>query len=138
MSTYAFPSPGKVDWAGRASALQLDPILWTIVFSEPENKNQLFLEIKSILDLELNWDAVEQKLVRRNALVRSTILATDAGSPGGANDAGSPSGCGQVYNPGAIDAPAGTDLCDAKDVSIKEFIETRSVTLFQELQENGY
>jgi hypothetical protein len=137
METYAFPSPNKIDWAGRASLLGINPILWTIVFSEPENKNKLFLEIKSILELELNWDAVEQKLVRRNALVRSTILATDAGSPGGANDAGS-SGCGQVYNPGAIDAPAGTDLCDAKDVSIKEFIETRSVTLFQELQENGY
>ena len=118
--------------------LGINPILWTIVFSEPENKNKLFLEIKSILELELNWDAVEQKLVTRNALVRSAILATDAGSPGGANDAGSPSGCGQVYNPGAIDAPAGTDLCDAKDVSIKEFIETRSATLYQELQENGY
>ncbi|MBT5071435.1 MAG: hypothetical protein HOM60_04760 [Porticoccaceae bacterium] len=138
METYAFPSPNKIDWAGRASLLGINPILWTIVFSEPENKNKLFLEIKSILELELNWDAVEQKLVTRNALVRSAILATDAGSPGGANDAGSPSGCGQVYNPGAIDAPEGTDLCDAKDVSIKEFIETRSATLYQELQENGY
>ena len=129
METYAFPSPDKIDWAGRASALGLNPILWTIVFSEPENKNQLFLEIKSILDLELNWVAVEQKLATRNALVQPSILATDAGSP---------SGCGQVYNPGAIDAAAGTDLCDASDVSVKEFIETRSATLYQELQENGY
>jgi hypothetical protein len=129
MSTYAFPSPGKVDWAGRASALQLDPILWTIVFSEPENKNQLFLEIKSILDIELNWDAVEEKLAARNALVQSSILATDAGLP---------AGCNQVYNANAIDAPAETDLCDAKDVSVKEFIETRRSTLYQELQENGY
>ena len=129
METYAFPSPEKIDWAGRASALGLNPILWTIVFSEPENKNQLFLEIKSILDLELNWVAVEQKLAMRNALVQPSILATDAGSP---------SGCGQVYNPGAIDAAAGTDLCDASDVSVKEFIETRSATLYQELQENGY
>jgi hypothetical protein len=129
MSTYAFPSPGKVDWAGRASALQLDPILWTIVFSEPENKNQLFLEIKSILDLELNWDAVDEKLAARNALVQSSILATDAGLP---------AGCNQVYNANAIDAPAETDLCDAKDVSVKEFIETRRSTLYQELQEHGY
>jgi hypothetical protein len=129
METYAFPSLNKIDWAGRASLLGINPILWTIVFSEPENKTKLFLEIKSILELELNWDAVGQKLVTRNSLVRSTILATDAVSP---------SGCGQVYNPGAIDAPEGTDLCDAKDVSIKEFIETRSATLYQELQENGY
>ena len=92
-------------------------------------KIQLFLEIKSILDLELNWDAVDEKLAARNALVQPSILATDAGLP---------SGCNQVYNPSAIDAPAGTDLCDAKDVSIKEFIETRSVTLYKELQENGY
>ena len=129
MSTYAFPSAGKVDWAGRASAFQLDPILWTIVFSEPENKSQLFLEIKSILDLDLNWDAVDEKLAARNTLVQSSILATDAGVP---------SGCNQMYNAGAIDAPAGTDLCDAKDVSVKEFIETRSAILYQELQENGY
>ena len=61
--------------------------------------------------------------------MQSSILATDAGLP---------AGCNQVYNANAIDAPAETDLCDAKDVSVKEFIETRRSTLYQELQEHGY
>ena len=47
--TYAFPSPGKVDWAQRELG-SVNPILWDIIFSEQANKDLLYEEIKSILD----------------------------------------------------------------------------------------
>ena len=37
----------------------------------------------------------------------------------------------------AINADAGATLCDASDISIKQFIALRRETLYQELQENG-
>jgi hypothetical protein len=128
MESYALPSPGKVSWAGRVAGA-VDPILWDIVFSEQTNKDILYTEIRSILDQVLNWDLVNNKLSFRNGLVQAAIEAMDAGL----ND-----GCKWIYNPAAIDAPAETELCDANDVSIKAFIEARSATLFQELEENGF
>jgi hypothetical protein len=37
----------------------------------------------------------------------------------------------------AINADAGAALCDASEISIKQFIALRRETLYQELQENG-
>ena len=52
-------------------------------------------------------------------------------------EAGLPDGCGFIYNSAAINAGAGGTLCDARDISIKQFIALRRETLYQELQENG-
>ena len=125
--TYAFPSPGKVDWVSRELG-SVDPILWNIVFSEQSNKEALYLEIKSILDNHMNWDTVGPKLAARDALVATTISQTEGGLP---------DGCGFIYNPAAIDSDADAPLCDANDISIKQFIALRRETLYQELQEHG-
>lgn len=128
VGTYAFPSPGKVNWSARELGA-VNPILWDIVFSEQANKDLLYTEMRSILDNEMNWDIVGPKLTQRNALVQTAIQNTEAGLP---------DGCGYIYNPDAIDAASGAALCDAKDISIRTFIENRGVTLYQELQENGF
>jgi len=125
--TYAFPSAGKVDWASRELG-SVDPILWNIVFSEQSYKEALYSDIKSILDNHMNWDAIATKLAARDALVTTAISQTEAGLP---------DGCGFIYNPAAINADAGAILCDASDISIKQFIALRRETLYQELQENG-
>lgn len=125
--TYAFPSSGKVHWSGRELG-SVNPILWDIVFSEESNKELLYSEIKSILDNQMNWDALESELSARNSLIQVAITQTEGGLP---------DGCGFIYNPAAIDADAGIALCDARDISIKRFIELRKEVLYQELQENG-
>tara|TARA_B110000008_G_scaffold98815_2_gene101585 strand:+ start:832 stop:3198 length:2367 start_codon:yes stop_codon:yes gene_type:complete len=125
--TYAFPSAGKVDWASRELG-SVDPILWDIVFSEQSNKEALYSDIKEILDNHMDWNVIGTKLAARDALVTAAIRQTDAGLP---------DGCGFIYNPAAINATAGTTLCDASDLSIKQFIALRRETLYQELQENG-
>ena len=125
--TYAFPSSGKVDWASRELG-SVDPILWDIVFSEQANKEALYSDIKSILDNHMDWDVLGPKLAARDALVTTAISQTEAGLP---------DGCGFIYNPAAINADAGATLCDASDISIKQFIALRRETLYQELQENG-
>lgn len=125
--TYAFPSVGKVDWASRELG-SVDPILWDIVFSEQSNKEALYSDIKAILDNHMDWNVIGTKLAARDALVTAAIRETDAGLP---------DGCGFIYNPAAINATAGTTLCDASDLSIKQFIALRRETLYQELQENG-
>jgi hypothetical protein len=125
--TYAFPSAGKDDWASRELG-SVDPILWDVVFSEQSNKEALFSNIKEILDKHMDWGVIGAKLAARDALVKAAISQTDAGLP---------DGCGFIYNPAAIDADAGTALCDASDISIKQFIAMRRETLYQELQENG-
>ena len=125
--TYAFPSAGKVDWASRELG-SVDPILWDIVFSEQSNKEALYSDIKAILDNHMDWNVIGTKLAARDALVTAAIRETDAGLP---------DGCGFIYNPAAINATAGTTLCDASDLSIKQFIALRRETLYQELQENG-
>ena len=125
--TYAFPSAGKVDWASRELG-SVDPILWDIVFSEQSNKEALYSDIKAILDNHMDWNVIGTKLAARDALVTAAIRQTDAGLP---------DGCGFIYNPAAINATAGTTLCDASDLSIKQFIALRRETLYQELQENG-
>ena len=129
METYAFPSSGKIDWAQHAQVYSLNPILWNIVFSEQTNKHQLYTEIREILEQQMNWDVVGEKLALRNSLVASAIQTTDAVSP---------KGCEYIYNPEAIDAAPEAELCDASDVSILEFINGRSAALYQELNENGY
>ena len=126
-STYALPSPGKIDWASRELG-SVNPILWDIIFSEQDNRDLLYSEIKSIMENNLNWDSIKTKLDTRDALVRDAILSTDAGSP---------DGCEWIYNPEAIDAPESAALCDAADISIKQFIELRIQTLTSELEENG-
>jgi len=125
--TYAFPSAGKVDWASRELG-SVDPILWDIVFSEQSNKEALYSDIKSILDNHMDWDTVGPKLAARDALVTTAISQTEAGLP---------DGCGFIYNPAAINAGAGATLCDASDISIKQFIALRREALYRELQENG-
>ena len=125
--TYAFPSAGKVDWASRELG-SVDPILWDIVFSEQSNKEALYSDIKEILDNHMDWNVIGTKLAARDALVTAAIRQTDAGLP---------DGCGFIYNPAAINATADTTLCDASDLSIKQFIALRRETLYQELQENG-
>lgn len=125
--TYAFPSAGKVDWASRELG-SVDPILWDIVFSEQSNKETFYSDIKAILDNHMDWNVIGTKLAARDALVTAAIRQTDAGLP---------DGCGFIYNPAAINATAGTTLCDASDLSIKQFIALRRETLYQELQENG-
>ena len=126
--TYAFPSTGKVDWVSRELG-SVDPILWDIVFSEQSNKEALYSDIKSILDNHMDWDTVGPKLTARDALVTNAISQTEAGLP---------DGCGFIYNPAAINADAGATLCDASDISIKQFIVLRREALYQELQENGF
>jgi hypothetical protein len=106
----------------------VNPILWDIIFSEQDNRDLLYSEIKSIMENNLNWDSIKTKLDTRDALVRDAILSTDAGSP---------DGCEWIYNPEAIDAPESAALCDAADISIKQFIELRIQTLTSELEENG-
>ena len=129
IATYAFPSSGKIDWAQHAQVFSLNPILWETIFSEKTNKDQLYTEIRAILDQELNWEIVGEKLALRNSLVESSIRTNDAGLPGG---------CDYIYNSEAIDGASETDLCDESDVSIFEFINGRSATLNQELNENGF
>ena len=127
-STYAFPASGEIDWASRELG-SVNPILWDIVFSEQSNQDLLYQEIKSIIDNHLDWTSLETILEDRNNLVENTIKDTDAGLP---------DGCGFVYNSAAIDADAGTFLCDSADISIKRFIELRIATLQEELAENGF
>jgi len=76
----------------------------------------------------MNWDTVGPKLAARDALVATTISQTEGGLP---------DGCGFIYNPAAIDSDADAPLCDANDISIKQFIALRRETLYQELQEHG-
>ena len=126
--TYAFPEDGKIDWASRELG-SVDPILWVIVFSEQNNKDLLYFEINSIIDNYMNWDNLSNLLLARNALVEEAINGTEAGLP---------DGCGVIYNSAAIDADAGTPLCDMSDISIKRFIELRKAALKEELILNGY
>ncbi len=126
--TYAFPEDGKIDWASRELG-SVDPILWDIVFSEQNNKDLLYFEINSIIDNYMNWDNLSNLLLARNALVEEAINGTEAGLP---------DGCGVIYNSAAIDADAGTPLCDMSDISIKRFIELRKAALKEELILNGY
>jgi hypothetical protein len=107
----------------------VNPILWDIIFSEQENRDLLYSEIKSIMENNLNWDSLKTQLGTRDALVRDAIFNTDAGSP---------DGCELIYNPDAIDAHEGVALCDSADISIKRFIELRIQTLTSELEENGF
>ena len=125
-NTYAFPSSGKVNWAQRELG-NVNPILWNIVFSEQNNKDLLYQEIKSILDNHLNWSIIGNTLEYRNSLIENAIANTDAASP---------DGCGFIYNKDSIDSD-GT-ICDSKDISIRKFIELRREALYQELQENGF
>ena len=126
-STYAFPSSSKIDWASRELG-SVNPILWDIIFSEQDNRDLLYREIKSIMENNLTWDSLKTKLGSRDALVRDAIVNTEAGSP---------DGCEWIYNPDAIDANEGAVLCDSADISIKRFIELRILTLTSELEENG-
>ena len=126
--TYAFPENGKVDWASRELG-NVNPILWNIVFAEQVNKDLLYKEIKSILNNHMDWENLRSILSARNALVERAINETEAGLP---------DGCELIYNPAAIDASAGTSLCDYNDVSIKRFIELRKAALQAELTNNGF
>ena len=124
--TYAFPSPGKVDWAQRELG-SVNPILWDIIFSEQANKDLLYEEIKSILDNQFTLTLIQEKILARNALVEEAIRNTEAGLP---------DGCGFIYNNASLDSE---DMgCDYRDISIKKFVEMRRETLYQELQENGF
>ena len=133
-STYAFPSDGKVYWAGRSLGEDINPILWNIVFDEQANRDLLYSEIKSILDNHMDWDTLTTTLSERNSLVETAINDTDAGLP----DAPYSGGCQVIYNPEAIDADAGTVLCDSADISIKRFIELRKIALENEMTESGF
>ena len=76
----------------------------------------------------MDWDVLGPKLAARDTLVTTAISQTEAGLP---------DGCEFIYNPAAINADADAALCDASDISIKQFIALRRETLYQELQENG-
>ena len=125
-NTYAFPSPGKVDWAQRELG-SVNPILWDIIFSEQANKDLLYEEIKSILDNQFTLTLIQEKILARNALVEEAIRDTEAGLP---------DGCGFIYNNASLDSE--DTGCDYRDISIKKFVEMRRETLYQELQENGF
>ena len=71
-NTYAFPSSGKVNWAQRELG-NVNPILWNIVFSEQNNKDLLYQEIKSILDNYLNWSIIGNTLEYRNSLIENAM-----------------------------------------------------------------
>ena len=126
--TFAFPASGKVDWASRELG-NVNPILWNIVFAEQVNKDLLYKELKSILDDHMDWETLRSTLSARNALVEKAINETEAGLA---------DGCELIYNPAAIDADAGTSLCDFNDISIKRFIELRKTALNTELTNNGF
>ena len=127
--TYAFPNQDKVDWKSRELG-SVEPILWNIIFSEQANKDLLYKNIKFILENNLQWEEVSEKLYKRNNLVKNAIEKTEAALPEG--------GCNVIYNPAAIDAEAGTQMCDEADISIKRFIETRINALMQELSIYGH
>ncbi len=77
----------------------------------------------------MDWESLRSTLSERNALVERAINETEAGLA---------DGCELIYNPAAIDAGAGTTLCDYNDVSIKRFIELRKAALNIELSDNGF
>ena len=118
----------RVDWASRELG-NVNPILWNIVFAEQVNKDLLYKELKSILDDHMDWETLRSTLSARNALVEKAINETEAGLA---------DGCELIYNPAAIDADAGTSLCDFNDISIKRFIELRKTALNTELTNNGF
>lgn len=127
-STYAFQSLGKIAWTDRELG-SVTPILWDIIFSESSNKESLYINIKSILNDQFNWEASLSNLLdERDNLVRDAINSTVAVSP---------AGCQYIYNSNAIDAESSTPLCDFNDMSIKRFIELRKITLAEELESAG-
>ena len=127
-TTYVFPEDGKVDWSSRKLG-EVNPILWDVIFADESNKHKLYIEIKDILENQLIWEDIEMKLLARDELIRDFITSTDAGNP---------QGCGFVYDPRAINADIGTQLCDEYDISIKTFINLRKQTLHEELLLRGY
>ncbi|MGYP001184329288 len=126
--TFAFPEEGEVDWSSRQIG-NVDPILWRIVFSNEKNRNTLYLYIKEIIENNLVWEELEQKLIMRNSLIEDSIKRTDAGNP---------AGCSFVYDYRALFSDTDTLLCDEYDISIKSFIDIRKETLKKELSLRGY
>jgi hypothetical protein len=130
VNTYAMPSNNgdRIHWAGRVKG-GIEPILWHIIFSDYDNRNDLYKHIKEILEFHFNWSLLETELRIRNSLIEEAVLSMDAISI---------EGCQYEYNPLAIDASEETELCDLKDISIKTYIEQRKNTLITELQEVGF
>jgi hypothetical protein len=118
----------RIHWAGRVKG-GIEPILWHIIFSDYDNRNDLYKHIKEILEFHFNWSLLETELRIRNSLIEEAVLSMDAISI---------EGCQYEYNPLAIDASEETELCDLKDISIKTYIEQRKNTLITELQEVGF
>ncbi len=129
-TTYALPSLNQdhVHWAGRSKG-GINPILWDIIFSDPNNELILYQYIYKVINESMNWDFLEPILEERNQRVKDIILNTQSISI---------DGCQYEYNPMAISAPPEYDLCDKKDISIKTFIELRKATLLNELAESGF
>ena len=128
IQTRAFPSPGYPDWADRPLYPNGVPLLWTLIFSNNENKNLLYQEIQSILDNQFDWfSSISSTLDMRNKRIKSAILSTEA-SLGGV-------GCELVYNDEEI---AGNQslFCDNTKASIKRFIEEHSKVLQEEIFQN--
>ena len=123
-SLSALPTSGMVDWASLTMLPQANPILWKIIFSEESNKQELYNQIKFILDLYVDWVIIEPKLILRNELVKDAINQTDAGIP---------VGCRYIYNSNSIDSDDNGHFCHDKDITIKHFIELRREALYQEL-----
>ena len=127
-SLTALPKSGKVDWASLGWGPEPNPILWNIIFSDESNKQQLYLQIKLILDSYVDWNILGPKLIERNELVESAINQTDAGIP---------DGCENIYNFDAISSDGNEHFCHSKDITIKQFVELRREVLYHELQDSG-
>ncbi|RCU49258.1 hypothetical protein DU002_12990 [Corallincola holothuriorum] len=126
--SYALPGTGERDWHSERMS-GVTPVLWDIVFAEAVYQRRLLQEIKRILDAQMDWDSqLAPKLKQRREMIEAVVLATDAAHP---------QGCEQIYDRRAIDADAGTELCDAGDVSMKVFMQQKVAALREELAKHG-
>lgn len=125
---------GTADW--------MDPILWTIIFTDTDNKATLYQEVRDLLTNQLNWEGkLKGVLTTRNNLIKATILDASISIKGL---------CDTDYNETALGLTEHTACdegvdddgidqgVDEGDMSIKAYIELRQSILSAELDAAGY
>jgi hypothetical protein len=126
--TKIFSNDDNTGWIENTSDW-MDPILWTIVFSNNENKATLYKEVKSLLANQLNWEGkLKDELSKRNDLIKDTILDADISIKGE---------CDIDYNETSLGLSE-HEPCDKGDISIMDYIEWRQRVLGAELEAAGY
>ena len=120
----------------------MDPILWTIIFTDTDNKATLYQEVRDILTNQLDWEGkLKDVLTTRNELIKETILDASISIKGLCDTDYNETALGLTEHTACIEGidDDGVDQgVDEGDISIKDYVEWRTRVLNTELEEAGY